>query len=99
MPVAQRADHGHVGPAGGIHVLPQAGVTVTPRGGDYPVEEGGDDPRIAADGPAPVAVAPPGIVVQIDDGPGRNHADPERIVPVLTSLGAVLPDQDRLPMR
>jgi hypothetical protein len=54
---------------------------------DRPVEEGGDHPRISTDGSASVAVAPPPIVVHVEDGSGRNHADPQRVVRAAAGWG------------
>ena len=63
--VAQRADDGRVGSAGDVDVFPQAGLAVAPRSGEDAVEKALDDPWMSADRPAAIAVAPPGVVLEI----------------------------------
>ena len=69
-----------------VHVFPESGLGVAAAGADRAVEEGFDDPRLPADGAPAIAVAPPAIVLDVEDRACWNDADPERIVAPAASL-------------
>jgi len=94
--VAQRADERRIGAACDMDILPQAGLAVAPRCADGAVEERLDDPRIAADGRAAVAVAPPSVVLDVEEGADGDDADTERVRPAAAALCVILADHGRL---
>ena len=95
--VAQRAHERHVGAAGTVGILPRAGVAVAARRSQGAVEEALHLPGCAADSLAARGVTKAALVLQVVDRAHGDHADPERIVPALGTLGVVLADHDAAP--
>jgi len=56
-----------------------------------------DNPGIAADRRAAVAVAPPSLVLDVEDRADRDDADAERVASTSATVGEVLADHERLP--
>src|SRR5271166_427087 len=79
-----------------VDVFPVSGERVAARGGQLAVEKGLDDPWISADRCAAIAVAPPVVVLEIEDRAGGYDADAEPIVAALVSLRVILADHSDL---
>src|SRR5271166_6134544 len=92
--IAERADERRVGSAGEIEVLPHPGLGIPACRGQSAVEEGFDDPGIAADGRAAVAVAPPSLILDVEDRADRDNTDAERIAPASAAVSEVLADHE-----
>ena len=95
--VTQRSDNGRIRPTGHSHVLPAAAVSVSVGGSERSVEEGLDHPGIAANRRAAVAVAPPSLVLDVEDRADRDNTDAERVASASAAVGEVLADHERLP--
>ena len=92
--VAQRAEDGHIRPAGAVGAFPKPGLRVAARRAHGPVEEALDDPWIPAHRLAAIAVAPPAIVLNIEDRADRDDADAEWISPSPAALREILPNHE-----
>src|SRR3954451_22602810 len=88
--VAQGAHKGHVGASGTVGALPQAGAMVAAGCAHRALEEAVHDPGVPAHGMPAVAVAPPGVVLKVEDGADRDDADTQGIMPAAGALGVIL---------
>jgi len=88
--VAQRTNDGGLGSPGEVSVFPEPRNLIAPCRRHYAVQNAFDNPWIAATRPAAEPVAPPGIVLQIENGADRNNANTERVLAALTTGGMIL---------
>ena len=87
----QRADHGHIGPSRDDDAFPDPCRGITAASADCAIEKPLDDPGLPEHGSPAIAIAPPVIGKEIEDGAGRDGANAKWIIPALAALRAVLP--------
>jgi len=88
--VAQRTNDCGVGSPGDVSVFPEPRNLIAPCRRHYAVQKAFYNPWIAATWLAAEPVAPPGIVLQIENGADGNHTDTERVLAALTTGGIIL---------
>lgn len=70
-PGPERPDDGHVGPASDEDIFPEPGFAVAAASAESAVQKRFDNPRLPADGLPAIAVAPPAIILDVEDGAPR----------------------------